>query len=466
MIDIQSLLGPSTLMKADGKPDGIGMITPKNVVKDMVDLLPDEVWNKDTKFLDIACKSGNFLIEIYNRLINHPKLIEQLGDNIEYRREWILNNQLYGISMSEFDKVIATRNLYGYNTENSNIIYINNYIDNYIKSETGFKFFTDKLKETFGIMKFDIVIGNPPYNNDIYLDFVTKGHILSNKCCCMVTPAKWQAKGGEANQEFRKSIVPYMDKIVYYRDSYDVFDIQEWGGISYFTINKILKDKKTVKTICSKNSTISSDWEEHTEELLSLFNNKINSIINKVTKHKSISSELMFKRCTFVGEQDRGYSAKQFESDALVMQGEKHVGYIPLSELYTKDNLDKYKCITSCMWGNNNVKFNDNGKGKVVGTTNISIIKPNEVPKGSFIILKYFDTENEAKSFVSFAYSRLVGFLIYFGTTGATLNETFWRLVPDPEKFDHIFTDAELYKKYNLTEDEINIIESVIKERK
>lgn len=41
-----------------------------------------------------------------------------------------------------------------------------------------------------------------------------------------------------------------------------------------------------------------------------------------------------------------------------------------------------------------------------------------------------------------------------------------WQFIPDPGSFDHIFTDDELYKKYNLTPEEINIIESVIKERK
>ena len=46
------------------------------------------------------------------------------------------------------------------------------------------------------------------------------------------------------------------------------------------------------------------------------------------------------------------------------------------------------------------------------------------------------------------------------------MNDETWRFVPKPEAFDHIFTDQELYKKYNLTDEEINIIESVIKERK
>jgi hypothetical protein len=44
-------------------------------------------------------------------------------------------------------------------------------------------------------------------------------------------------------------------------------------------------------------------------------------------------------------------------------------------------------------------------------------------------------------------------------------NDESWRFVPDPGAFDHIFTDEELYKKYELTQNEIDIIESVIKER-
>jgi hypothetical protein len=60
-----------------------------------------------------------------------------------------------------------------------------------------------------------------------------------------------------------------------------------------------------------------------------------------------------------------------------------------------------------------------------------------------------------------------VRFLVTLGMCASSVrNEETWRFVPDPGAFDHIFTDEELYKKYNLTEEEIAIIESVIKERK
>lgn len=65
-------------------------------------------------------------------------------------------------------------------------------------------------------------------------------------------------------------------------------------------------------------------------------------------------------------------------------------------------------------------------------------------------------------------YTRLARFLFLASVCKLTgvYNDFDWRFVPDPGKFDHIFTDQELYEKYNLTPDEINLIESVIKERK
>lgn len=76
-------------------------------------------------------------------------------------------------------------------------------------------------------------------------------------------------------------------------------------------------------------------------------------------------------------------------------------------------------------------------------------------------------TFNECENFVSYINTKLIRFLLYCGRCGNSVtNKETWRFVPDPGPFDHIFTDEELYQKYNLTPDEINIIESVIKERK
>ena len=46
------------------------------------------------------------------------------------------------------------------------------------------------MKKEFGQMKFDVVIGNPPYNKGMDLDFVDLGYKISNKYTVMITPAK------------------------------------------------------------------------------------------------------------------------------------------------------------------------------------------------------------------------------------------------------------------------------------
>ena len=83
------------------------------------------------------------------------------------------------------------------------------------------------------------------------------------------------------------------------------------------------------------------------------------------------------------------------------------------------------------------------------------------------MVLRTFDNSDEANSLISYINTRFVRFLTFISCTSQNINnENTWRFIPDPGAFDHIFTDAELYKKYGLTLEEINIIESVIKERK
>ena len=105
--------------------------------------------------------------------------------------------------------------------------------------------------------------------------------------------------------------------------------------------------------------------------------------------------------------------------------------------------------------------------GMTIGL-NVSYIDKNNVGYSSdYDILYYASSLDEAKSFDSYLNSKLLRFITQTSLAGQRLNNSeFWRFVPDPGKFDHIFTDEELYKKYNLTDGEIKLIESVIKERK
>jgi hypothetical protein len=77
------------------------------------------------------------------------------------------------------------------------------------------------------------------------------------------------------------------------------------------------------------------------------------------------------------------------------------------------------------------------------------------------------DSSDECKSYISYMQTKFIRFIAFMLIDGQQPKmNIIYSFVPDPGAFDHIFTDEELYKKYNLTPEEINIIESVIKERK
>ena len=439
------------------------VLTPENIAKDMIDLLPKEVFNSKSKFLDIYSKSGVFLSLIIDKLMsNDPELpinSEEEYSDLSARLNNIVSNQLYGITNSlelnavsnynvlhTIDKwVDKINNGVNYalrkNLVLPNILCIGNFKGNvkaygvrlkeYILEKFGMNL--DESGENF--MKFDVVIGNPPYNNDMYIDFVNLGHKLSKEYCCMITPAKWQAKGGKKNEQFRRDIVPYMSDIVYYPDCSDVFNIGEVPGISYF----LLGDKQTSETKIRNICKLQSEYNDET----------IRNIKNR---------ETLFNKGNMLNEKLKNY---------------------PKFELRKTPKGKRYQ-----VWTNNKVAI---GGGKSQGT----LIYSNEGALQCLQISRLIDSSNalevasiiadsqqtfssdskdECESFISWIYTKIVRYLLSINLAGLTgianSSNDWWRFVPDPGKFDHIFTDEELYKKYNLTDEEIAIIESVIKERK
>lgn len=101
-------------------------------------------------------------------------LIQEFPDKAA-RRNHILKNQLYGISPDQMCQLMSTRTVYGTIGCESNII---SFGDNYLRvmQNTDKRFLYNRLKEEFNKMNFDVVIGNPPYNKGMDLDFVDLGY--------------------------------------------------------------------------------------------------------------------------------------------------------------------------------------------------------------------------------------------------------------------------------------------------
>lgn len=246
------------------------VFTPTKVVDNMIDLLPAEIFNPDTTFIDIYCKSGIFLKRIYEKLDLALKKLEKFT-NPEIRRNHILNNQIYGLVMDNSGSLLlCNKVIYGDAFHDGHLLYLDSVnVAGYSNYEDILhKMNPTKIKETIEKMfnrqglGFDVVVGNPPYNRGGDIDFVNLGYELCNKYTVMITPAKWQT--AEANQRidsqmsyggFRKKIVPHMKEVVYYPNSLDVFEkVYQIDGITYFGIDKQQEIDKC--TVCNVQNTI------------------------------------------------------------------------------------------------------------------------------------------------------------------------------------------------------------------
>lgn len=522
-------------------------LTPWGVAKEQIDMLPEEIFNPQSMFVDICYKNEVYLRAIRERLMKSRYMNVPGLDNLENRLIYITRMQLYAICPLELtykmckawfssvkwphayipDKHI----LKAYNMDGTSYRNPLNALDALrifknepeanryklteqslyeFKAQELYAFMIDTVNMRENKMKFDVVVGNPPYNNDMYLDFVTKSHALASKYTCMITPAKWQAKTDgkpakskteDKNEAFRRDIVPYMEKIVYHKDTHDIFDIDAYDGVSSYLIGKHRNETKEIKLCCNKaNIFNTADFEVHDEVSPVLLSHKILNVIGKFGQlgegfkqslyvkntdngESSLYGQLGFTLNTYTNYKDWGEKLKQ-AGMVEVMQGEKVVGYKKIDDLFTTSKLDKYKCIMSCMIGGAIILDNS---GKVIGSPKLHCIKPYQVPKGSFPVVMYFDSLGHGKNLISYIETKTVSFLFYCGIVGATVTKEFFRFVPDPNDWTCTYVDAphpnvvpdakgyyeldgkrycSLYVRYKLTDDDIKIIESVIKERK
>ena len=239
------------------------VFTPPKIVNQMLDMLPEETWsNPELKFLDPACKTGVFLREIAKRLlVGLQEIIPDLQECIDH----ILQNQLYGIAITELTALASRRSLYcskyangkysvsrfdnpdgnirfvpaKHAWENNKCKYCGANKSQYQRADDlethAYEFIhTNNPEEIFG-MRFDVIIGNPPYHlNDgggtgtsarpIYQLFVKNSLKMKPKYSSMIIPAKWYS-GGKGLDLFRDSMLNdnHIEKLIDFENYKEVF---------------------------------------------------------------------------------------------------------------------------------------------------------------------------------------------------------------------------------------------------
>lgn len=183
-------------------------------------------------------------------------------------------------------------------------------------------------------------------------------------------------------------------------------------------------------------------------------------IIQKVTeKSPRTMDEMVMSRNSF--SLPSNYKGKETKSnDSISMLSSNGIYYISKNEINDRDKiLNKHKVIiTYAMSGGN--KPSSEGNYQIVSS--LRVLSPNNVCTETFLVLGSFDNGLEANNLISYVKTKFFRFLLLQTLTSIHITKNNFQFVP-LQDFSKPWTDQELYQKYNLTQEEINFIESMIR---
>ncbi|MAP61382.1 MAG: hypothetical protein CMF82_00270 [Candidatus Marinimicrobia bacterium] len=379
------------------------------------------------KWGDTTAGMGNFPIAIYYKLMDGLK---KKIPNEKDRKKHILEKMLF---MAEYIKknCFIIKQIFNMNNE----FKLNLYEGDSLQLD---------IQKEFGITKFDIVIGNPPYNEELkstgakplYNKFV-EYYIEKCDLLCFVIPSRWFS-GGKGLDSFRKNMLKRTD-IVYIKhfdDASTIFgnSVEIKGGVNYF-----LKDTHH-NGDCKFNGSITklNNYDIFVD-------GKYHPLILKLIKLESITKHYNSQDYYKIQTNDTRLKDEPTKNTikCYVSQQKGFEKYIEKSEI--KKDITKWKVITARASSANNDCFG-----------NTFIGKPNEVHTKSYISFN-INSEDEAKSLVSYMKCRLPNFMLYLRKNSQDICESTCKWIPLPP-LNKEWTDEEIYQHFKLSEDDIKLI--------
>ena len=475
------------------------VFTPPDLANKILDMLPHELWqDKNATFLDPVCKSGVFLREIAKRLM---KGLQEQIPNTQERINHIFTKQLFGIAITELTSLLSRRSVYcsktangkysicdAFDTQAGNIKFDNTKHtwkngkcvfcgasqSEYDRGEEleshAYAFIHTQNPEELFNMKFDVIIGNPPYQlstggsgvqaTPLYNKFVEQAKKLNPRFLTMIIPARWYS-GGFGLDSFRNEMLTdnKITHIIDYPEASDAFSgVQIKGGVMYFLWNRNYHGDVIVATM-KKDRIISTEKRpllEHGNNTFIRYNEAI-EILRKIwkfeesTMEKLVSSQKPFGLSTTY----KGKPTKSEEENILVY-GSKGLGYSSSSEISTNiDLIDKYKVFIPRA-GSGSDKFPHSILGRPF------IPEMYSACTETYVVIGSFDSHKKCLNVCTYIETKFFRFLVMLMKPTQDALRKVYSFVPIQD-FNESWTDEKLYQKYNLTDEEIAFIESMIR---
>ncbi len=479
------------------------IFTPKNVVKMMIDNLetetPELFTRTDSTFIDLYMKSGLYITEIVKKLFKNTRY--QYSNDSDCLKH-ILENQVYGLAPTNILHNITNTFIFGFDYKHQ--ISTKNFIEHDLipdaKNGTAKETIAKLYNKEMNMMKFDAVVGNPPYqiineNNkmsrSIYPNFVDESVKIANTVS-IVMPARWMSGEDGPYKEtsgFVKRMKNYgIKKFTLYPNSQDLFtgvDIK--GGVCYFILNKNYTDSTSYSLVeHGKSNERNITFENKLDENIIIRFPELSSIVRKIdfrARDAELKESLTSMKTLVSSRNPYGFISDLFvknnEKVQRISENREHnndwevVGllkakrvrrFIPHNTL--KKNIEgamSYKVLIP--------RANGSGVfGEVFSTPMLG--EPMLISTDTFLEVGKFNNKYEAASLLKYVKTKFFRAMVGVKKTAVFNYKDAFTFVPLQD-----FTpnsdidwsksipeiDQQLYRKYNLNSEEIAFIETRVK---
>lgn len=441
--------------------------------------------NPEARILEMNSKSGLYPLymaySLYAMKLPGPEDKLPLEQTQALWQETV-EQQIFVLCKTRMAESITRRTLVGYQDWTVNTTYIPHLLE---RMENDPQRLAKKLQrtDTWGKegqpMKFDAIVGNPPYQEmdgggkgysakPVYNYFVGEAKAIEPHYISMITPSRWFS-GGKGLDDFRAEMLQdkHLRKIVDYADNEALFsNVSIVGGVNYFLWDLSYNGDCEVTSIRGENAvTLNRDLSEY--DIFIRNNNALQLIRRMEASSDRKMDDVVYPRNVFGISSDlRGQDNKDEKHQLALFSSQKSnsmaMSYISGDEVQKQHELiGKYKVIMGKVVPRGGEVGVDPSVGYRV-TSTLQVLSPGSVFTDSYLLLAAFESKAEAIHFAEYMCLRFPRFLLHETYSSMNISKQNFRFVPFLD-YSKEWTDEELFKRYGCNEEEISMIESIIR---